>query len=299
MKYGFIKAHTNSYPLSVLCRVIGVSRSGYYQWQKAKSRQRRIEEARLLVLIRKHHRQSKGRYGLRRLVKAISREGVHLNKKRVYRIMKKYGIYSITRKKFRVTTKQAASAWFSKNLLEGNFNAVQNNQVWTSDITYIGTSEGWMYLAVILDAYNREIIGWSMDRSMTSEIVLKALRMAVVNRRPMSGVIFHSDRGSQYTSSMVRNMLSQYGFRQSMSGKGNCYDNAITETFFATLKKELVYLTKFETREEALREVFEFIEIYYNRQRLHSSLGYLSPANYDSSNRITEEINSRVAFLSV
>ena len=220
--------------------------------------------------------------------------------------MKNNGIFSRTKKKFKVTTKQDSAASFSANLLNGKFEAEMKNQIWSSDITYIRTNEGWMYLAVVLDVYNREIIGWSLSQRVASDLVVKALTMAVSKRKPQSGVIFHSDRGSQYTSSSVRYLLSKYGFRQSMSGKGNCYDNAITETFFSTLKKELVYLTEFETRQQAELEIFEFIEIFYNRKRLHSSLGYLSPVDFGMNKKIEskkEEIrinnNQTVAYLSV
>ena len=196
--------------------------------------------------------------------------------------MKNNGIFSRTKKKFKVTTKQDSAAPFSANLLNGKFEAEMKNQIWSSDITYIRTNEGWMYLAVVLDVYNREeIIGWSLSQRAASDLVVKALTMAVNKRKPQAGVIFHSDRGSQYApSSSVRYLLSKYGFRQSMSGKGNCYDNAITETFFSTLKKELVYLTEFDTTQQAELEIFEFIEIFYNRNRLHSSLGYLSPVDF-------------------
>ena len=220
--------------------------------------------------------------------------------------MKNNGIFSRTKKKFKVTTKQDSAASFSANLLNGKFEAEMKNQIWSSDITYIRTNEGWMYLAVVLDVYNREIIGWSLSQRAASDLVVKALTMAVSKRKPQAGVIFHSDRGSQYTSSSVRYLLSKYGFRQSMSSKGNCYDNAITETFFSTLKKELVYLTEFETRQQAESEIFEFIEIFYNRKRLHSSLGYLSPVDFGMNKKIEskkEEIrinnNQTVAYLSV
>lgn len=307
MKYRFIKDNLRIYPLSLNCRILAVSRSGYYHWQKRRGIQRRLEEGKFLSMIRKHYKLSQGRYGLRRLTNAIRREGIRVNKKRVYRLMRKYGIFSRTKKKFRITTKQDSAASFSANLLDGKFEAERKNQIWTSDITYIWTKEGWMYLAVVLDVYNREIIGWSLNQRASADLVLKALTMAVMNRRSVPGVIFHSDRGSQYTCSRVRNILTHYGFRQSMSGKGNCYDNAITESFFSTLKKELIYLTKFDTKEQAISEIFEFIEIFYNRKRLHSALGYLSPVEFEMKNLFENKkeeilINNnyrRVAYLSV
>ena len=297
MKYQFIKENSQSYPVYLLCKVLEIKRAGYYHWQKRRCTQRRIQEERFLLLLRKHYELSKGRYGLLRLVKSIRKEGILVNKKRIYRLMKKHGIFSMTKRKFKVTTKQTGGSRFNENLLDGKFQVNWKNEVWTSDITYIWTKQGWMYLAVVLDIYNREIIGWSLNQSLSTELVLRAFTMAVNNRKPGKGVIFHSDRGSQYTSNKMRNILGHYKFRQSMSGKGNCYDNAITETFFSTLKKELVYLTDFQTREKAREEIFEFIEIYYNRQRLHSSLGYLSPIEFMENNRleITKEFNSEVA----
>ncbi len=244
-------------------------------------------------MINKHYNLSHKRYGLLRIYRAIRKEGIIVNKKRIYRLMKLNNIHSKTVKKYKVTTKQSKGAKLSPNLLNRNFHAERENEVWTSDITYISTGEGWLYLAVVQDLYNREEIGWSIMERPTADIVTNAIKMAITNRRPDQGVIFHSDRGSQYTSNKVRDLLIQYGFKQSMSGNGNCYDNAITETFFSSLKKELVYLTKFETKEQARREIFEYIEIFYNRQRSHSSLDYLSPVEYRI--KMKEEINSRVA----
>lgn len=306
MKYRFIKENLKEYPKSISCRMLGVSRTGYYHWQKRRYQQRRLEERKFLLLLKKHYELSRGRYGLLRLTNAIRKEGITVNKKRIYRLMKKYGIYSKTKKKFKVTTKQDRAALFSPNLINGCFEAEKKNKIWTSDITYIWTNEGWMYLAVVLDVYNREIIGWSLDQRASADLILNALRMAVNNRRPDAGIIFHSDRGSQYTAARFRNTLAHYGFIQSMSGKGNCYDNAITESFFSTLKKELVYLIKFETRNQAATEIFEFIEIFYNRKRLHSALGYMSPLEFnlnEKSENKKEELlinnNQRVAYLGV
>ena len=293
MRYQFIKENTQNFRLSVMCRVLNISRTSYYQWQKRLSSQRRTEEEQYTELVRKHYQINKGRFGLLKLVREIRKEGFCVNKKRIYRLMKKQGIYSLTSRKFKVTTKQGKGARFSENLLEGKFQSSRVNEIWTSDITYIWTKEGWLYLAVVLDIYSRKIIGWAIQQLATADIVLKALMMAIVNRKPGKEIIFHSDRGSQYTSELVRSRLNLYSFRQSMSSKGNCYDNAITETFFSLLKKELVYLTVFETREQARREIFEYIEIFYNRQRTHSSLDYLSPIEFEIKNR--SEFNSRVA----
>jgi len=306
VKYRFIIENLKEYPKGICCRILGVSRSGCYHWQRRRLLQRKLSETELLLKIKKHYQLSRGRYGLLRLTSAIRKEGMIVNKKRVYRVMKKYGIFSKTKKKFKVTTKQNHKASFSANLLNGRFEADRINQIWTSDITYIWTSEGWLYLAVVLDVYNREIIGWSVNQRCSTDLVLNALTMAINNRRPEAGIIFHSDRGSQYTSARFRNTLVHYEFIQSMSGKGNCYDNAITESFFSTLKKELIYLRNFETKEQAATEIFEFIEIFYNRKRLHSALSYLSPEEFKQkkfNENKKEEIlinnNRRVAYLCV
>ena len=293
MKYKFIKTELKCYPVGLRCEVLSVSRSGYYHWQKRGTAQRRLEENKVLEMIKRHYNLSHQRYGILKIYREIHKEGKIVNKKKIYRLMKLNNIYSITAKKFKVTTKQSKGANFSPNLVNRNFHAARANEVWTSDITYIPTGEGWLYLAVVQDMFNREEIGWSIMERLTADIVTNAIEMAMTNRRPAQGVIFHSDRGSQYTSSKVRNLLNHHGFKQSMSGSGNCYDNAITETFFSTLKKELVYLTKFITREQVRWEIFEYIEIFYNRQRSHSSLGYLSPVNYRI--KMQEKFNSRVA----
>ena len=203
--------------------------------------------------------------------------------------MKKYSIFSKTKKKFKVTTKQNNKASFSANLVNGRFEADRINQIWTSDITYICTNKGQLYLAVILDVYNREIVGWFLDLSASADLAINALTMAINNRKPEAGIIFHSNRGSQHTSSSFRNTLVHYGFIQSMSSKGNYCDNAITESFFSTLKKELIYLTNFGTREQATLEIFEFIEIFYNRKRLHSALTYESPIEFKKKKRLIIE----------
>lgn len=247
----------------------------------------------LLKAILYHYKKSNGVYGLPRLHAALRKSGLVVNKKRVARVMKANNIKSKTTRKFKSTTNRNSKHSFCENLLKGNFNAEKANQVWTSDITYLWTKEGWLYLAVIMDIYSRKIVGWSIGCYLSAELVLKAITMALVNRNPGRGVIFHSDRGSQYTSSVVKNMLSLYGFRQSMSSTGNCYDNAITETFFHTLKTEWIYQNKYQTREEAKKSVFQYIEIFYNRQRLHSSLNYLSPIEFEL--KTDSLVNEKVA----
>jgi len=207
-------------------------------------------------------------------------------------LMKKNNIWAKMSRKFKVTTKQSSRALASENLVKQNFSVTRRNQIWTSDITYLWTKQGWLYLAVVMDVYSRKIVGWSISSSLSSELVERALLMAILHRNPNSGIIFHSDRGSQYTSSSFRRILKNYGIVQSMSSTGNCYDNAITESFFHTLKTELIYWEKYQSREEAKRSIFKYIEINYNRRRLHSSLGYLSPVEFENKN--TEELIEKI-----
>lgn len=280
----FIKENRKQYPLSLLCEVLQVSQSGYHKWIRRTVSTRALENQRILEIIRFHHNESRGRYGLPRIQAAMRKQGLKVNKKRIARLMKANNIRAKTTKRFKVTTVQNSKAAASKNLLNQNFTAISENKLWSGDITYIWTKQGWLYLAVVLDIYSRKIVGWAIDSSLSTEIVKRALIMALVHRNPQRGVIFHSDRGSQYSSNSFRNLLKNYGIVQSMSSTGNCYDNAITESFFHTLKTELTDSEQYQNREEAKRSIFEYIEIFYNRKRLHSSLGYLSPVEFEEQN---------------
>jgi putative transposase len=228
----FIKEHRKDYPIGIMCRSLSASRSGYHRWIKRKLSAREFEDRRLLEIIIFHYKISKRTYGLPRILAAMRKEGVIVNKKRVARLMRDNNIKAKTKRRFKVTTVQSSKAQPSQNILKQNFTASSENQIWTGDITYLWTKEGWIYLAVVMDIYSRKIVGWSMDRSLSTELVIRALMMALVHRNPNRGIIFHSDRGSQYTSSSFREILKNYGIVQSNSSTGNCYDNAITESFF-------------------------------------------------------------------
>jgi len=206
--------------------------------------------------------------------------GIRCGKNRVARLMRENGIMAKTKRRFKITTDSKHNLPIAENLLGQDFTADAPNKTWTGDITYVWTRQGWMYLAVVLDLFNREIVGWSMRKRITKDIVTKALAMAIQRKRPQAGLIFHSDRGSQYASNEFRKLLEEHHFVQSMSGKGNCYDNAVTESFFHTLKTELVYFERYKTRSEARQGIFEYIEIFYNRVRRHSYLGYVSPVDF-------------------
>ena len=264
-----------------MCRIFEVSRSSYYKRINRESGKRAKENKSLLEKIREVFEASKERYGSPRITAELKRTGISCNKKRIARIMNKHSIAAKIFRKYRNTTNSEHQKEKSQNILGREFRRQKSNEVWTGDITYIRTQEGWLYLAAVLDIYSRKVIGWQTDKNLNSDLVEKALKNALVDRRVNKGIIFHSDQGIQYASESFRRMLKDNGFVQSMSRKGNCYDNAITETFFHTLKTELVNRTKYRTREEARRSIFEYIEIFYNRRRLHSSIGYRPPVEYE------------------
>ena len=264
-----------------MCKVLEVSRSSYYKQRNRSKGKRARENKHLLEKIRSLFIESKERYGSPRITAELRRQGISCNKKRIARLMSKYGIEAKIFRRYRNTTNSEHKREKSENILGREFNRQRSNEVWTSDITYIRTSEGWLYLAAVIDIYSRKIIGWRLDKNLNSDLVEKALENALMDRRINKGVIFHSDQGIQYASESFRKLLRDNGFIQSMSRKGNCYDNAITETFFHTLKTELVNRTKYRTREEARRSIFEYIEIFYNRKRLHSAIGYNAPVEYE------------------
>jgi transposase InsO family protein len=230
------------------------------------------------------HKASRGTYGSPRILAELKGLGFKCSKSRVERLMKKYGIRAKTRRKFRVTTDSKHSLPVAPNVLDRDFSPEKPNAAWGGDITYVWTKEGWLFLAVIIDLYSRQVVGWSMDERMTRELTLSALRMAINRRKPGQGLIHHTDRGSQYASADYRRLLKAHDMICSMSRKGNCWDNAPIESFFHTLKTECIYWEEFETREEARRKIFEWIEVFYNRQRRHSTLGNLSPVNFEIEN---------------
>jgi transposase InsO family protein len=264
-----------------MCKILEVIRSSYYK-RKNKERGKRARENKdLLEKIIEVFRSSKERYGSPRITAELKRGGISCNKKRIARLMNKHGIEAKIFRKYRNTTNSDHQKEKSENILSREFNRQKRNEVWTGDITYIRTQEGWIYLAAVMDIYSRKVIGWQLDKNLNSDLVERALENALMDRRVEKGIIFHSDQGIQYASQSFRKILRDNGFIQSMSRKGNCYDNAITETFFHTLKTELINRTKYKTREEARRSIFEYIEIFYNRRRLHSAIGYHTPVEYD------------------
>jgi putative transposase len=264
-----------------MCRVFGVSRSRYYAQFRAEPTKRQRKDQTLLIDIKAVFDASDQTYGAGRIGQELREQGTRVGKNRVWRLMKQHGLRVKTTKRFKVTTNSDHKRPVAPNLVQRNFTAEAPDRLWTGDITYIWTAEGWLYLAVVLDVFSRRIVGWRMDKRMTDNLVITAFNNALVRRRPASGLIFHSDRGSQYCSKRFQTLVKGAGGIQSMSGTGCCYDNAITESFFGTLKRELVHHCFFKTRAEAQGRIFRYIEGFYNRRRRHSALGYQAPENYE------------------
>ena len=281
MRFNTVEAEKAYFPVRVLCQVLQVSVSGFYSWRKRGPSQRVQEDEQLKVHIRAAHKASRGRYGSPRVQKELCAQDQHVGKKRVARLMKADGLAARRKRRFRRTTDSTHQHPVAPNLLDRQFTVDAPNAVWVTDITYIWTQEGWLYLAAILDLYSRKVVGWAVDESLERHLALDALAMALSNRRPARGLLHHSDRGVQYASDDYQKALKKDGLICSMSRKGDCWDNAVAESFFATLKAELVYLTEYRTRAEARASLFEYIEVFYNRQRRHSAIGYVSPSQFE------------------
>jgi len=281
MKYQFIENYRSSFAVEKMCLALKISKSGYYAWRDRPKSKRDLANDKLDHHIRTIYEQNKGRCGSPRITEALNDQEIACSENRVAARMRKNNIKAKTKKRFKVTTHSKHKHPTSANLLNQDFTAQHPDQVWVSDITYLWTREGWLYLAVILDLFSRRIVGWAMSHRLGQELVLNAFQQALWRRRPGLGVIFHSDQGVQYACTAFRNLLKEHKFIQSMSGKGNCYDNAVAESFFHTLKTELVYFETYHTREDARNSVFEYIETYYNRFRMHSTINYCSPVQFE------------------
>jgi putative transposase len=262
----------------MLCSALQVSDSGFTSWQRSDGPKKWLSDSALLKRIREIHEETKAAYGSPRIYQELKGLGIPVSKGRVERLMRENGLRGRHKRRFKATTDSKHTLPVAPNRLEQNFVTERPDQTWTADITYIATAEGWLYLAVILDLYTRQIVGWAMRERMTKELVIDALRMAWFRRRPPPGLIHHSDRGSQYCSHDFQKQLAAYGMLASMSRKGNCWDNATSESFFNSLKNERVHGSRYETRDEARADLFDYIEVFYNRSRRHSALGGQSPA---------------------
>ena len=283
-----MREHRRSHSVEKMARVLEVSRSGYYKWLIRPESSRQQENEELIGRIREIQEDSRYRYGSPRVTEALHQRGYQVGHNRIARLMRGNGLGRRPQKRFRSTTNSKHEFPVAENLLNREFTVAQANQVWASDITFIATAEGWLYLCVVIDLYSRKVVGWAMSTRMTTNLVLAAFMMAIMRRRPPEGLLFHSDRGSQYCSYAFRARMKRYGMVQSMSRKGDCWDNAPVESFFKTLKSELTGYRAFNDRKQARRAIFEYIEVFYNRQRLHSTLGYLTPEEF-------ERLKSRVA----
>jgi len=259
-----------------------VSSSAYYEWESEPASEHDRRDAELTTVIREIYDENKGRYGAPRIHHALREQGHSVSRKRVARLMKDSAIKAKTARKYKATTDSSHGLPVALNYLARNFKAIAPNRAWVSDITYLWTKQGWLYLAVIIDLYSRKVVGWTLRERMKASLVCDALDVAVRRRKPPPGLLFHSDRGSQYASSEFRARLARYGMVQSMSRKGNCWDNAVAESFFATLKKEVAHDARFDSKDRARLDVFEYIEGYYNRKRGHVANGYATPEQFES-----------------
>lgn len=281
MRYQFIRDHRAEFNIKRMCQLLGVTRSGYYAWQPNQGSPRQLENRMLVEQIRVEYKASRQTYGSPRIWASLVRKGKACGRHRVARLMRREGIRPQKRhKRFPLTTQRQPGVIPAPNRLNQDFSAITVNTRWVSDFTYIDTAEGWLYLAIILDLFSRKVVGWAMSEHMNTALVEYALHMALRIRQPTRPLLHHSDQGSQYTSVAYQSQLADRTIQPSMSRVGNCYDNAVAESFFGTLKAECV-TSQFATRTQARTTIFEYIEVWYNRQRLHSSLGYLSPVEFE------------------
>lgn len=285
MKYAFIKKQGNEFPVVMMARILGVSRSGFYDWRKGRARSQRSQaRQRLDERVNGVFEGHKGRYGAPRVTEELIGQGHPHNEKTIAGSLRRQGLVARAGRKFKATTNSNHNLPVAPNLLEQDFSAERPNEKWVQDITYLATDEGWLYLAVVIDLYSRQVVGWAMSDRMKAELVCDALTMALFRRKLPTGVIVHSDRGSQYCSKRFRGLLAKHHLLGSMSKRGDCYDNACAETFFHSLKVELTHGERYTTRRVLRHAVFGYIETYYNTVRLHSTLGYVSPVTFEQRN---------------
>jgi len=283
VKFPFIRDHLTAFPVTASCAALDVSRAGYYAWHRRSASPRRQRRAELTVQIQAVHTRNRGVYGSPRVCRALQAQGQKVCENTVARVMQEQKIRAKTKRKFVPrTTDSRHQQPVAGNVLNREFSAVQPNRKWVADITYIPTDEGWLYLAGVLDLCSRRIVGWAMADHLKTDLVSEALQMALVHRRPGAGLLHHSDRGVQYASEDYQQLLHEHEMEVSMSGRGDCWDNAAMESFWATLKTELVHQEHYATREQARQSIFEYIEVFYNRQRLHSSIGYQCPEAFEA-----------------
>lgn len=283
MKYRCIAAHRTEFPVVMMCRLLRVKPCGFYAWQRRPPSRRMLENRRLKKQIAAIHAESDGVYGSPKVRDELHRLGFQAGRHRVARLMREIGLKGCPKKRYKVTTRSDHGFRVAPNGLERDFTADRPNRRWAADITYLKTGEGWLYLAVVMDLYSKAIVGWSMSERITRELVIDALMMALWRRKPEAGLMHHSDRGSQYASGDFQTLLKSHGIECSMSGIGNCYDNAAVESWFGLLKRERVHRRRYATRDEARRDVFDYIERFYNRRRPHGASGRMSPLDFEAA----------------
>ena len=281
MKYGFIRAHQDQFSVSRMCAVLKVSRNGYYDWRDRPESKRSRDNRKVLSQIREVHSRSREAYGALKTWRELRAKGHQWGRHRIAKLRRAAGIEARRKRRFRVTTQSRVGVVAAKNRLKQHFKARAINRVWVGDITFVATAEGWLYLAVLIDLYSRRVVGWAMSERIDQQLVLDALNMALLQRRVKPGLIHHTDQGRQYSSAAYLAVLKQHGMIASMSRRGNCYDNAVAESFFSSLKNEVIHHNSFRTRDEARTAIFEYVEVFYNRQRRHQSLDYCSPIDYE------------------
>jgi len=283
MKYTFIDKHRGEFPILKMVESLNVSRSGYYRWRHEPVSKRELADIELTEQIKEVFRTSGETYGSPRVYEDLKEDGIPCSRTRIERLMKENGLVAKAARKYKATTDSDHPHPPSPDLVNRNFTADAPDKLWVSDITYIHTNEGWLYLCTVIDLFSRRVVGWTQSKRMKADMVVRAIQMAVDARHPKAGIIFHSDRGSQYASKKVRKILKEYKFKQSMGSKGDAYDNAAAESFFHTLKIELVNWAKYFTRAEAKISLFRYIELFYNRKRRHSHCGQISPLDYEQA----------------
>jgi putative transposase len=276
--------------VSRMCRLLAVSRSGYYEWLSRPPSAQADADQQVHAKVQRYFAQGRGTYGTRRIKHLLAQEGLQVSRRRIGRLLEQAGLRCKTRRKYKAPTMAGQAQTVAPNQLNREFTVHAPDKVYVGDITYLPTGEGWLYLAVVLDLCSRAVVGWSMANHMRTALVTQALTMAIGQRRPAAGLIMHTDRGSQYGAESSRQILTQHGMQPSMSRKGNCWDNAVAESFFHTLKTELIYLEDFATHDHAQTAVFEYIEVFYNRQRCHSANGYLAPLAYEQTLKTQESL---------
>jgi putative transposase len=289
MRFEFIRTHRHNFQIQLMCQKLNVSSSGYYAWRERPLSQRGQEDANLLLKIEEIHQESLETYGYRRIYQALLELDRKISRRRIVRLMRQKGLRGKQFRRYVVTTKPGKRLPNVPDRLERRFKADRPNEAWVADITYVRTGEGWLYVAAIVDLFSRRVVGWAMGSRLTNDLTLRALRMALRKRQPSKGLIHHSDHGTQYTSHDYQQLLASHQALPSFGKVGSCYDNAAMESFFGTLKSEWLYFHRFETRQQAMSSIFYFIEAFYNRSRLHSTIGYQSPLAFEQAAYLKEQ----------